>query len=648
MSLFGTGRKEGIAAVLVLIALVFVQHAPSCWWGAAGESTTVPFVRGLTQAGLAFRDGGWPAWNEAAGLGASFRESGVPLLYPPFWPVALGWLDLAWLCAMHAALACTLAYRMLRALSASRYSAFVGAGLYGLGWFLTCAWDAPQEAFAACWLPWIVTCAWNLLFPRRRAPSAVLLGLALVIPFLTGGVVTAWLGVALGTLCILVGLLRIDRIDRQPTALYAAAAGTIAVCGTAPVWGPWMATSGARPISAADGPIPVLGLLGLLSPDLFGEGGRPVTPAVADAREEAALSAFALYPGTLVLLIALLGFLRPKRTWIPLFWICITGLALVLSIEHPLTAGVHRAAPLLASHPAAPLALFHLGVVVLVALGLENFFDAPRARPLALPVAGSAMVVAAAVSAAALTLGHEGTLSDLGVLRAGDWLADVRHASPRVLLAASALAITFLAWQRLGVLRLKRLVAVLAVGEVLILGLATHAQRVRAVEQTAALRVAAQEPWLGAAPPGSATAASTPRGASFVTGSRTLDRRPTAAEVRSEPDALIEAPHGDWEPSTAPVDVDRSSPNSKTLVFAPEEHTRLLLVSTTHHAGWQATTDRGPAPVLRADRSLQAVRVPAGATEVKLVYREPGLVAGIALAAFGSVLALGLLAFGRR
>ncbi|MGA1524084.1 MAG: hypothetical protein ACO4CZ_08960 [Planctomycetota bacterium] len=651
MSLFGTGRKEGITAVLVLMALVVVQHAPAVWDGGDRDAAH-PFVEGLLQAGAAFREGGWPTWNATVGVDGTFRAQGVDRFYPLYWPMALGLATLAWTTVAHAALASVLSYRMLRALAASRYSAFLGAGLFSMGWFLTCAFGAPREAFAACWLPWIVTCAWNLLFPRRRAPSAVLLGLACTMPFLTGGLATAWMGVALGALCVLAGLLRIDRADRRTTALHALAAGSFTFFCTAPLWSPWLAASGSAPRIGGTEPLPVAGLLGLAVPDLFGESGVAVTAPIAAMRAEAQVSAFALYPGALVLMVALLGLLRPKRTWIPLFWICVVGLALVLSIEHPLTRALHRALPDLGAHPAAPLAVFHLGVVILVALGLENFFDAPRARPLALPIVATSMLVGSATVAAALVSGTAASLlAELDVPDRDAWIGRAHAVAPRVLLAGAALASVFLAWQRLGVLRLKRLVAILALGEVLILGMARHADRAD-FQQTVAQRVEAPgrdpQTLLGAAPPGSAIQPSAQASPSFATSYRTLDRRPTAAEVRSQSTLLVEAPDVGFGSSTAIVETLAPGSARRSLTFEPAPTTRLLLVPSHHDEGWEARTDRGTADVYRAHRTLMAVAIPAEATRVDLVYREPGLARGLALAAFGVVLALGLLVCQRR
>ncbi|MDA0374861.1 MAG: hypothetical protein O2865_13840 [Planctomycetota bacterium] len=648
MSLFGTGRKEGIGAVLVLIALVIVQHAPS-WWGVGAGETGSPFVQGLEQAAAAVRAGSWPSWNPLSGDGSRFAASGVARFYPPYWPLAFGWTTLAWICVAHAALAAALTYRMLRALAASRYSAFLGGGLYAMGWFLTCAWSSPREAFAACWLPWIVTCAWNLLFPRRRATSAVLLGAALTAPFLTGGTATAALGVALGGLCVVAGLFRIDRVDRGPTVAAAASALALAFLFTAPLWVPWLSAGAQASPTTADGPIPIAGLLGLASPDLFGESGSSVPDAIRAARDGAPDVAFALYPGGLVFLVALLGLLRPKRTWIPLFWICVAGLALVLVIEHPLTRAVHVVAPFLTEHPAAPLAVFHLGVVVLLALGLENFFDAPRARPLALPTASVTLLLLVGAATATLLLADPATLT--ASEGPEEWLDRMRLTAPRVLMATAALALVFLTWQRHGVLRLKQLVAVLALGEVLILGLAHHAKSSPLARSAAGAPLAGSEPIEpGAAPPGSGPAdpyGGSPRFA-FVERTRDLDHRPTIAEVRASRDVLVEGSTSGCVPSRGLVEVVTDRPDRTVLRFEPANEPRLLLLRRTHDVGWVARDGRGEAALLRADRTHAAVVIPAGADSLSLTYREPGLALGLALAAFGSVLALGLLTFRRR
>jgi hypothetical protein len=59
----------------------------------------------------------------------------------------------------------------------------------------------------------------------------------------------------------------------------------------------------------------------------------------------------------------------------------------------------------------------------------------------------------------------------------------------------------------------------------------------------------------------------------------------------------------------------------------------LVVVRNAWEPGWVASVDGTPAPVLRADYLLQAVPVPAGNHDVRLVYREPAIGLGIALSA---------------
>lgn len=67
----------------------------------------------------------------------------------------------------------------------------------------------------------------------------------------------------------------------------------------------------------------------------------------------------------------------------------------------------------------------------------------------------------------------------------------------------------------------------------------------------------------------------------------------------------------------------------------------LVVVRNVWEPGWVASVDGAPAPVLRADHLLQAVPVPEGSHEIRLVYREPAIGLGIALSAVAwTVLAL--------
>jgi hypothetical protein len=71
----------------------------------------------------------------------------------------------------------------------------------------------------------------------------------------------------------------------------------------------------------------------------------------------------------------------------------------------------------------------------------------------------------------------------------------------------------------------------------------------------------------------------------------------------------------------------------------------LVVVRNVWEPGWVASVDGAPAPVLRADYLLQAVPVPAGSHEIRLIYHEPAVGLGIALSAVAwTVLALAAVA----
>jgi hypothetical protein len=57
----------------------------------------------------------------------------------------------------------------------------------------------------------------------------------------------------------------------------------------------------------------------------------------------------------------------------------------------------------------------------------------------------------------------------------------------------------------------------------------------------------------------------------------------------------------------------------------------LVVVRNAWEPGWVASVDGVPAPVLRADYLLQAVPVPEGSHEIRIVYHEPAIGLGIAL-----------------
>jgi hypothetical protein len=74
----------------------------------------------------------------------------------------------------------------------------------------------------------------------------------------------------------------------------------------------------------------------------------------------------------------------------------------------------------------------------------------------------------------------------------------------------------------------------------------------------------------------------------------------------------------------------------------------LLVVGERYDAGWQATIDGHPVPLMRADFLLMAVLVPPGTHDVRFEYRRPFLRASILLSGLATLAALGLAVSGRR
>lgn len=114
------------------------------------------------------------------------------------------------------------------------------------------------------------------------------------------------------------------------------------------------------------------------------------------------------------------------------------------------------------------------------------------------------------------------------------------------------------------------------------------------------------------------------------------------------------------DPGIAPVPGAAPTWSATSLEVSPEDvritvsttRPSLVLMRSAWEEGWSATVDGEPARVLPADGFLQAVPVPGGSHDVRLVYREPAigrglLASALAWAAFGSVVAAAVLA-GRR
>ena len=428
MSLFGTGRREAVLAVLLLVGLALIQNAPglfagqhrrvlrpselengtaAVWPDAEIATNEVQLIPSMREAGRVAATGTLPTWNPNARLGEPFAATGAPILYPPFWLFA--WLSSGWvvdlLCWFHAALACVFGYRFLRALPVSRYAACIAAGGYGLGWFSAVAANRLPEAAAAAILPWVLECTWRCLFATRRSAPAFGLALGTTLMFATGGTSTAWLGVALAAALWTTALGSIDRADRGRAALAWVGGITLAVCMTAPAWLAWIesAPAFAAPTATAGPALSVGGLFGILVPGLFGELGAATPLSIRDWRGSADPIQHALYPGALALAIVLMAILRPKRNLLSLFWVAAAGIALLISLDGAPARFLTGWMPATALRPGAGLGVFHLAMTVLVAFGVEGFLDAPHQRRFALPVA-SWVTLAACVAGAVVLL----------------------------------------------------------------------------------------------------------------------------------------------------------------------------------------------------------------------------------------------------
>jgi uncharacterized membrane protein YfhO len=84
------------------------------------------------------------------------------------------------------------------------------------------------------------------------------------------------------------------------------------------------------------------------------------------------------------------------------------------------------------------------------------------------------------------------------------------------------------------------------------------------------------------------------------------------------------------------------------VIRVANQRPALLLLADLWAPGWRASVDGVRVPVLRADLTLRAVALPAGAQEVRFEYHDPSLSRGLILAAAGILAILILLVVGWR
>ena len=89
--------------------------------------------------------------------------------------------------------------------------------------------------------------------------------------------------------------------------------------------------------------------------------------------------------------------------------------------------------------------------------------------------------------------------------------------------------------------------------------------------------------------------------------------------ILAAPDAAPgSAVYHEVTPEDVRVTVDSSTP-------------ALVVVRNSYDAGWSATVDGRPAPLLATDYLVQGVTVPAGRHEIRLVYRDDDVIGGMRL-----------------
>ena len=111
------------------------------------------------------------------------------------------------------------------------------------------------------------------------------------------------------------------------------------------------------------------------------------------------------------------------------------------------------------------------------------------------------------------------------------------------------------------------------------------------------------------------------------------------------------------EDPTRPLSPDAAASGTATIAIDLPEHIEIdtnsagpsyLILADTFDPGWSATIDGLPATIRPAYIAFRAVFVPAGHHRVVFRYSPPGFVAGMVLSIFGTLAAIGFVAWPRR
>jgi hypothetical protein len=163
VSLYGTGRSEGIGAVALIAAIVFVVHALG---GGVGADATVL---------------------------ATLRGACLP---------ALGGM---------------LCYRFLRSQRRSRFAAFLAGAAYGLSPWLLAIGAAPREQLAAALAPLALEAACRCDRPDQRGAWLPWAGICLALPFAAGATVVGAFAGGLAVLSLVRTMLCGDQQSGTPS-----------------------------------------------------------------------------------------------------------------------------------------------------------------------------------------------------------------------------------------------------------------------------------------------------------------------------------------------------------------------------------------------------------------------------------------------
>lgn len=593
MSLFGSSRREGVIATLTLALVAFAIHGIGAVTGLTeGLEGDPALAQAMATAHEQWANGELPIWDPM-GHGAPLWARGAELLYPPWWLLGRGhdafWLP--FLVAAHAALACALAFRFLRAQGRSRFAAFVGGAAYGLGAHSGALSGNLAELAAIAWAPLAI----ELFLRFARSPdqrlAGALLAPALAVAFATGGTVTA------GALTIVLTVWWIRRAQREPERRLAfvgagIAAPVVLLLLLAPIW-----------LSVAEVPKSVINVW---PPADLGAALQRIT-------------------GPLLTFLALLGLMRDQRHTPAERWVPIAGIAIVAAIVLPF---VPSPFPSPAPWQRVPMALWwplHLALVVLGASGLDDFLDTPLRRR----------------EATAWLLIGSALLAPIGYLLGAD--THRFHVEATVLLA---LALLFTSWRWLGILGFKTVLAAAAIVWLAAATLHEQARATRAPQTAAALTgdearfALLAAPGLESAPLAAANGA---RIEFHITPATHADRAtPLLPRVPGAGTAILGLPSTFTTVSDAEAHVVQTTFGAQRATYRADLGlgTGALCLTQQYAPGWRAQVDGVAAPVLRTADGGRAILLGPGTHQVVLTYLPLAITIGPQLTAMGVLLAL--------